>query len=221
MSRRFDRFTDALATTTVSQLACNQYSRLEGDLSANAIRRRNLRLYLDEIDALGTDTLLVGEAVSHRGGRLTGIAFCSESVMLGGIDDLILGAGRGYRKASAGARLSTEASATMVWGTIRAIRPLPLLWNAFPFHPFRRGNPLSNRVPTASELETGGRFVEWLVRLFRVRRVAAIGNQAAQSLAWLGIEHHKLRHPSMGGKQKFIAGMAQLSQKQLSQEGSS
>ena len=133
--------------------------------------------------------------------------------MLGGVDSLILGADRGYRKATPGPKLSTEASATMVWGTIRTIAPLPLLWNAFPFHPFRRGNPLSNRVPTAAELETGARFVEWLLRLFAIRTVAAIGNQAARSLESLGIEHEKLRHPSMGGKQKFVAGMAQLSQR--------
>jgi hypothetical protein len=101
----------------------------------------------------------------------------------------------------------------MVWQTIRDFQPLPLLWNAFPFHPHHEGNPLSNRVPTAQELETGSRFIEWLLRLFAIREVAAIGNQAARSLAQLGVPHVKLRHPSMGGKQKFMEGMAQLSQR--------
>src|SRR5690349_25016902 len=98
------------------------------------MRRRNLRLYLSELERIRPRMLLIGEAVSYRGGRLTGIAFVSESVMLGGMDTRsgrILGAGHGYRKATPGPKLSTEASATMVWETIRAIHPLPLLWNAY------------------------------------------------------------------------------------------
>jgi hypothetical protein len=211
VSRRFDRFIDALATTVVSERACNQFSRIEGDLRGNAIRRRNLRLYLEELDHIGPRMLLIGEAVSYRGGRLSGIAFVSEAVMLGGIDSLILGADRGYRKATLGPKLWTEASATMVWETIRRIDPLPMLWNAFPFHPFRPGNAQSNRAPTPAELELGGRFIEWLLRLFPFDIVVAIGNHASASLTRLGIEHEKVRHPSQGGKQKFVAGMARLS----------
>jgi uracil-DNA glycosylase len=210
MVRRFDRFIDALATTVVTERACNQYSRIEGDLRGNAIRRRNLRLYLHELDRIGPRMLLIGEAVSYRGGRLSGIAFVSEAVMLGGVDSLVLGADRGYRKATPGPKLSTEASATMVWGTIRGIEPLPMLWNAFPFHPFRPGNPYSNRAPTPAELEIGGHFIEWLLRLFAFDTVVAIGNHASASLTRLGVEHEKVRHPSQGGKQKFVSGMANV-----------
>src|SRR5438045_1665789 len=114
MSRRFDRFIDALSNTIVSERACNQYSRIEGDLRGNAIRRRNLRLYLSDLDAIGPRMLLVGEAPSYRGGRLTGIPFVSETVMMAGAD-------RGYRKATVGPRLSTEARAKMVVATIREV----------------------------------------------------------------------------------------------------
>ena len=212
---RFDRLIDELATTAVSERACNQYSRVEGDLRGNAIRRRNLRLYLEELDAIGPRMLLVGEAVSHRGGRLSGIAFVSEAVMLSGVDlpngTRVLGADRGYRKATPGPKLSTEASATMVWGTIRNIAPLPLLWNAFQFHPFKPENPLSNRVPTPAELEIGSRFIDRLIRLFNFEQIVAIGNQAASSLTKMGIAHEKVRHPSMAGKAQFVIGMQRLS----------
>jgi uracil-DNA glycosylase len=211
---RFDRLLNDLATTVVSERACNQYSRVEGDLRGNAIRRRNLRLYLEELDAIGPRMLLVGEAVSHRGGRLSGIAFVSETVMLSGVDlangTRVLGADRGYRKATPGPKLSTEASATMVWGTIRNVDPLPLLWNAFQFHPFKIENPLSNRVPTPAELEIGSRFIGRLMRLFDFEQVVAIGNQAAASLTRMGIAHEKVRHPSMAGKAEFVAGMGRL-----------
>ena len=215
MKRRFDRFLGELASVEVPERACNQFSRTIGDLHGNAIRRRNLRLYLKELAAIGPSVLLVGEAVSHRGGRLTGIAFVSETVMLTGVETRsgrVLGADRGYRKATSGPRLSTEASATMVWSTIANIEPLPLLWNAFPFHPFHAGEPDSNRVPTAAELLIGEHFIGELMSLFPIERVVAIGNQAALSLTRMNVGHEKVRHPSQGGKQLFIEGMARLSQ---------
>jgi hypothetical protein len=212
---RFRSFIDDLASVELSARACNQYSRTTGDLRGNAVRRRNLRLYLGQMEAIGPRMLLVGEAVSYRGGRLTGIAFVSESVMLGGVDTRsgrVLGADHGYRKATIGPRLSTEASATMVWSTIRTIEPLPMLWNAFPFHPFHAGDPDSNRAPAAPELAIGERFIARLLKMFSFARVVAIGNHASASLARMSVAHDKVRHPSQGGKNLFVEGMARLSQ---------
>ena len=212
--RTFDRLISDLADAELSDRATNQFSRTTGDLHGNAIRRRNLRLYLTELAAIGPRMLLIGEAVSYRGGRLTGIAFVSETVMLGGVDTQsgrVLGADRGYKKATPGPKLSTEASATMVWGTIARISPLPLLWNAFPFHPFHPGEADSNRVPSAAELLLGEKFIARLLRLFPIEQIVAIGNQASLSLTRMNIEHEKVRHPSQGGKNLFVAGMARLS----------
>jgi uracil-DNA glycosylase len=217
VSRRFESLVNELADVEVSDRATNQFSRISGELAWNAIRRRNLRLYLEQMFGIGPRMLLIGEAVSYRGGRLTGIAFVSESVMLGGVETRsgpILGADRGYKKATPGPKLSTEASATMVWGTIREIEPLPLLWNAFPFHPFNPGNPLSNRAPSAAELLTGERFIARLMKLFGFEQVVAIGNSASLSLQRMNIDHTKVRHPSQGGKNLFVEGMARLSQKE-------
>lgn len=219
MTRRFDRFVSDLGSVDLSERATNQFSHTTGDLQGNAVRRRNLRLYLGEMEAIEPRTLLIGEAVSYRGGRLTGIAFVSESVMLGGMDTRsgrILGADHGYRKATPGPKLSTEASATMVWETIRDIHPLPLLWNAFPFHPFGPDSPDSNRAPSASELIAGQAFIERLLRLFAFDRVVAIGNHASLSLQRMDVEHTKVRHPSQGGKNLFVEGMARLSQSRRS-----
>ena len=206
---RFDRFIHALSRVEVSERACNPYAA--GD-RGNAIRRRNLALYLEEIGR--PRMILIGEAPSHRGGRLTGIPFTSEQIMLSGVGGRFLGSGRGYQKATPGIQRSTEASATMVWAAIACIEPLPLLWNAFPFHPFAAGNPSSNRMPGVGELRIGANFIERLLELFPIERVVAIGNQADISLTQLGIEHEKVRHPSQGGKVKFVEGMAQLWQQQ-------
>lgn len=213
MARRFDRFISDLADVQVSARTHNQYAR---DDDANAIRRRNLRLYFELLERIGPEVLLVGEAPSYRGGRLTGIAFVSETLMLSGIQTAsgnVLGGVAGFRRAtSEDQRLSTEASATMVWGTIRTMSPLPLLWNAYPFHPYHAGNEFSNRAPTPAELAAGAPFLKRLMRLFPIRTVVAIGNHAETSLTELGIAHTKVRHPSNGGKNKFVAGMAGLSQ---------
>lgn len=95
----------------------------------------------------------------------------------------------------------------MVWSTISQIDPLPILWNAFPFHPFHRGDARTNRVPAKAELLIGQTFIAALLQLFDIRTIVAIGNQAAASLARMGVEHQKVRHPSQGGKQKFVTGM--------------
>src|SRR5436190_3004653 len=195
-----EQLIESLARVELSDRATNQYAR--GD-RGNAVRRTNLRLYLEHIGR--PRMLLVGEAPRHRGGRLTGIPFTSEAIMLRHF-------GPEFRKATAGPNLSTEASATMVWATIACIEPRPVLWNAFPFHPFVRGNPFTNRAPTSEELLIGAPFLERMMRLFPIETVVAIGNLASHSMTRLGIPHTKVRHPSQGGKKKFVDGMARLSQ---------
>jgi uracil-DNA glycosylase len=214
VARRFDRLLTDLSSVAVSARACNQYAREGAEAEANAVRRRNLRLYLEEMERHGPRVLLIGEAPSYRGGRLTGIAFTSETLMLAGVPlasgETILGSGQGYRVATPCARPSTEASATMVWATIRRLDPLPLLWNAFPFHPHDAGSPLTNRMPSAGELAAGTPFIRALLRLFPIERVVAIGNRAESSLQNMSVPHVKVRHPSQGGKTLFVEGMGRV-----------
>ena len=217
MVRRFDRFLDDLSRVELFDRARNQFSRGGGDIAGNAIRRANLKRYLHQLALLAPSLLLVGEAPSYRGGRLTGIPFVSESLMLRGVltadGHTVLGADRGFVKADSTTRPSTEASATMVWGTIREMKPLPLLWNAFPFHPFHAGQADSNRCPSRAELAIGQPFIATILCLFSIDQVIAIGNSASVSLTRMGIDHEKVRHPSQGGKTKFVEGMARVSQR--------
>lgn len=204
----FHHFIAALAQTDVPGDAFNLYA--QGN-EANAIRRENLRLYLEQMATFGPRLLLVGEAPGYQGCRLTGIPFTSEHIMLGGVDGLdLFGAARGYRKTNEVERIKKEPSATVVWGAIPAIRPLPLLWAAYPFHPHRPGHPWSNRAPRAEELRLGERFLTDILSLFSIETVVAVGNSAAKSLTRLGIEHVKVRHPSQGGKQDFVAGLQKI-----------
>lgn len=205
MSGRFDAFIEALAAETVAEDAFNQYAH--GD-PHNAIRRENLRRYLEQTAALRPRLLLVGEAPGYQGCRLTGIPFTSEHIMLNGVDGVpLFGAERGYRKTGEFERVRKEPSGTIVWSTIASLGEVPLIWAAFPFHPHRAGNPWSNRAPRASELEVGQRFLADLIALFQPMVIVAVGNKADQSLTQMGLTHHKVRHPSQGGKADFVAGL--------------
>lgn len=205
-------FIRSLADTSVPVSAFNQYAHhnpahTTEQRAGNQIRRENLLRYLTEMQERRPTTLMVGEAPSHRGARLTGIPFCSETIMLSGIDEIAMfGQRHGYRKSREQERISTEASATIVWQTIRGIDSVPLLWNAFPFHPFKPQHPFSNRLPTREELRIGQPFLRELANIFGIRKVVAIGNSAAHSLELLNIPNVKIRHPSQGGKAAFVAG---------------
>jgi hypothetical protein len=77
-----------------------------------------------------------------------------------------------------------------------------LLWNVVPTHPFRRGEPCSNRPPTRAEVAAGERFA---AALARGRQVVAVGRVAASAL-----DAPSVGHPSHGGASAFRAGLVKV-----------
>ncbi len=201
-----------LARAKLSGDACNQYAPHNAN---NAIRRGNLRLYLRTMAERQPNALLVMEAPGYRGCRLTGIPVTSRKVMLEGLPALkIFGARAGFRDAHDNGfeKVYGEQSATIVWGTLVDLDALPMIWNAFPFHPHKPGQPLSNRKPRRAELALGAAFLRQIIAMWRFRQVIAVGNVAHASLGGLGYVCPKLRHPAHGGKREFATGLkAELS----------
>jgi uracil-DNA glycosylase len=209
MKARITSFIDALARTRVDSTAYNQYEYTDSvRKSAHAIRRNNLRLYLEEMHKRTPDTLLVGEAPGYQGSRLTGVPFMSEHIILKGVDVLsMFGQHDGYAKTDEYPdKIWKEPSATIVWDVMGRVKKLPLIWGAFPYHP-HAGAPHTNRAPTMKELEIGRPFLIELIDLFGIKRVIAVGNQAQVTLAALGYDVPKVRHPSHGGKHQFTEGI--------------
>ena len=202
-------FINQLAKTAVPPHVYNPYSP-EQPLNTN--RRHNLTRYLHQMQPRHPHTLLIAEAPGYRGCRLTGIPFSSPHILEQGLDDVDLyGTQRGYRPIAEWPHIQREASATIVWETLRQYKKLPLLWNAFPFHPHHPGQPQSNRPPKTSELALGQPFVEALLTLFPIRTVIAVGNKAETALSQWGLDFLvKVRHPSQGGKRQFQAGLAAI-----------
>ena len=201
---------DDLSQARLPADAFNQYAPRDEN---NAIRRANLRLYLRAMAMRQPTAIMVMEAPGYRGCRLTGVPVTSRKVLLEGLPaPRMFGAAAGFRDvADAGfERVYGEQSATIVWGALAQLETLPLIWNTFPFHPHKAGQPLSNRRPRKSETELGAAFLLRVLSLWRVQQVIAVGNVAFQTLGDLGIACHKLRHPAHGGKNDFVAGLNAL-----------
>lgn len=150
--------------------------------------------------------LLLGEAAGYQGAHVSGIPFTSERLLLEGMIPRIDIDGR---RLSTRARPWSEPSATTVWGTLHALdrADATILWNAYPWHPHRPGEPQSNRTPTPTERRAGVPVLEALLAAFPGVRCFAVGRNAAASLAEVGVAATPLRHPSMGGATAFRDGL--------------
>ena len=179
------------------------------------MRLENMAAYL-EARANSARVLLLGEAPSHRGCRFTGIAFCSE-VELTHKRDLVAGRALELTSAVSKDKPMRERSAAVIWdeldhgGCARAV----VLWNAFPWHPYRDAQgapsdgpcgPSSNRKPRRTEVEHGRGALDALLASFsRKLAIFAVGKVAEDALrgwdeaACAGY----IRHPAQGGESRF------------------
>lgn len=152
--------------------------------------------------------ILVGEAPGYQGCRYSGIAFTSERLLLEGAIPRIEPI---THRLSVRRLPFSEPSATIVWKTLYRLGVAndTLLWNAVQLHPFRAGEPWSNRTPTDAELAYGSSALELLARSFPKARIVAVGQKAAGVLRMLGISFHAaVRHPANGGATAFSEGLA-------------
>lgn len=162
--------------------------------------QRNLANYLRHLSEAGVDVMLIGEAPGYRGCAITGVPFTDE-VQLKSPDNYYA-LGTWARSVNMGN--TAERTATMMWQKIREHHIIPLLWNAFPFHPHQDGNIRSNRAPTKEEVQEGLEYIKLLMRMFsiQIQQVYAIGKKAASGLEFIDSEHC-IRHPSNDYNKQF------------------
>jgi len=178
---------------------------------ANAGRRRNLQLYLQEMLERRPKVLLLGEAPGYRGMTVTGVPFTNPAMLESRSNAFgLFGPGKGYTSPPGTPLVAAEPTATVMWQVLAELDFLPLLWSAYPLHPHLPDRPLSNRTPTAAEISTGQPLWLALAELFRVQTVVAVGNVAYRSVRACGRQATKIRHPAHGGKAKFRLGLQEL-----------
>jgi Uracil DNA glycosylase superfamily len=175
----------------------NQYAEAGPDdvPGAAAIRLANLRAYLER--RAGADVICLGEAGGYQGMRWSGIAFTSERDLLRW--------GPPYAVTCA-ARCWSEPSGTIVHNVLGELgaEHRVILWNTVPMHPHRPSEPLSNRRPTAAEVEAGAPLAMRLIELVQPRTVVAVG-RIAESVLPPGTAY--VRHPANAGGPAFREGM--------------
>jgi len=185
----------------------NQYRDRDPTLDrpdAPATRRANLRRYLESF--AGASYALVGEAAGYAGCRFSGIPFTGETQLVGP-DPLPWIGAASFGQSSLG-KPWRERSAQIVWPALDGRRDC-VLWNAFPWHPFK-DNPLSNRRPRASELRQAADVLRCFLSLFPQATVYAIGRVSQNTMRNLGTAAAYIRHPSYGGKRAFTKGVMAL-----------
>ncbi len=191
------------------ELCFNPYAG--GDRERDAVRRENLRLYLREMATAAPTVMLVGEAPGYNGCHWSGIPFTSERQLVRGVaGHALFGPGKGYRWTSGRPEGYTEPSGTILWNIIGELPVLPLVWNAFPLHPFKKERELSNRTPTDAELEELSWVLRELSETFGIQRHVAVGRKAELVLGRLGFDCDAVRHPANGGKAACRAGLLEL-----------
>ncbi|MDQ0767693.1 uracil-DNA glycosylase [Pseudarthrobacter defluvii] len=208
--------TDRAITSFVERLAavdlgpdCNNF--FNHAVAENALRRRNLELYLQEMLDRRPQVLLVGEAPGFRGMRITGVPFTNRVILGGPANSFgLFGPGKGYVLPPEAAGVAAEPTATVLWQVLEELGLLPLLWSAFPWHTHQPGKPLSNRTPRPSETMLGTPFWQELAALFGVDSIVAVGNVAQHSIQRSGLDVPKIRHPAHGGRARFKQGLEQL-----------
>ena len=204
----YDTLLRALTDYPTGAGTFNQYADTDPGLDrpdGAAARRHNLESYLDAF--ADARYVLVGEAAGYAGCRFSGIPFTCEA-QLSGPDALSWTQGRVLSRSGCSAVPWRERSAKMVWETLGERRDC-LLWNAFPWHPFGPSGSLSNRPPGA-DVKDGLGALECLLALYPEARPVAVGRVAERALAALGHEAIYIRHPSRGGKRKFVEGIGNL-----------
>jgi hypothetical protein len=185
---------------------------------APVIRSANLTRYL-AARAGRAKLLLVAEAPGYQGCHFSGIAMTSERILLGhkkGIPPEAIFPDPDKRQASRPDCYPTganEPTASIVWSLLLGMGLPPesfVLWNAFPCHPHRHGDLLTNRAPTRGELAAAAHVLPQMIRLMAGSRVVAVGRVAQNALAGLGVTAPSVRHPAMGGAESFRTQMRAL-----------
>ncbi len=194
------------------------------NMQAPAVRTANLRRYLEL--RLQAHYLFIAEALGYQGGHFSGIAITSERILLGEHPDVeqrsVLGEWQYQRTSNPASPLLNntqklkgfnEPTDTVVWNALNRHGLASfdvILWNIFPFHPYKSGNLLSNRTPGTSELDAGIEYARMLLQLVPGMKIVAIGQKAANTLARYGVSCMPVPHPSMGGANRFKAAVADL-----------
>ena len=190
--------------------------------NAVILRRRQLETYLSR-RLSAAKLLLIAEACGYQGGHFTGIAMTCERMILGyhkTVTPMIILEKKETRKSKKDSLFIkkeiqrekgfNEPTDTVAWSACLEAGLGPdefILWNIFPFHPYKKGCFLSNRTPTDEELSVGLDYTRQLLEITGTLPIFAVGKKSEITLSAAGFSVIGLRHPANGGANIFRKGL--------------
>jgi len=202
---------ELLTRSPSTNLVFNQYRDLNllVDIpDAPSIRLKNLYGYLaNRIN--DASILIIGEAAGPWGCRFSGIPFTGEKQLL---DPSFPISGTRSSKGVIRTELRKappfiSRSAEMFWEVLATFHNQFIAWDIFPLHSHKPDQPFTVRNPTNKETDQFGEAVRIIVSFMNPRLIISVGKKSYDELTRLGINSTYVRHPSMGGKAKFIEGI--------------
>ena len=213
----------------------------EEDAKIAEVRRENLRFYLEKMKDLNPLRLFVGEAPGIKGCCRTGIPFTDERVLA--CERLINKKNKVDLENSFFNKLriennlkysdinckhtQKERTSYIVWERLNRLEKsdLPLLWNIYPFHPWKyEKNDVKNRKPVEKECKIGCDCLFKLLKCFKIDEIYPIGVPARDALVKVkellneNFSNIKLKleeteyipHPSYKGVRKFRERLSEI-----------
>lgn len=195
----WDLFEEKIFERSSTDVLFNQYKdNISGlDLPDGAkIRKENLRNYLRGFDS-PPQVLLIGEAAGPWGCRFSGIPFTSERQLVNGSLPF------SGRQSSTHSPPYLETSSSIFWGLLSEHYPDFFICNVVPYHPHKKGLPLTIRRPNISEIKEFLEALGHIIAILNPHKVIAIGRVAEYALKNIGVKAIYVRHPSQSGASLF------------------
>lgn len=116
--------------------------------------------------------------------------------------------------------LKKEKSAGVIWLALAKNNFFPLMWNIFPFHPYKYQNgQFVNRTPDDDEINEHWHFVKDLLNLFpSIKEIYAVGRKAEEHLRYNGFSVKYIRHPSHMGENECREGIKKAAERFATQK---
>ena len=185
--------------------------------NAVSIRQEQLITYLTR-RIRPAKILLIAEACGYQGGHFTGIAMILNKHPV--VDSTMILGKEGHRTSRPDSPCIekekqkkdgfNEPTDTVVWSACleAGLRTDEfILWNIFPFHPYKDNDFLTNRTPTDEELRIGLHYTKKLIEITGPLPLFAIGKKSELTLSGAGLTATCLRHPANGGANIFRSGL--------------
>lgn len=174
--------------------------------NASEIRCENLRIFLEAQLRNKPKYLWIAEAPGYNGTRRSGVFLVSEKHF----DEVSEKIKSDKFSIATKTEPKIARSVTIMWTLMKELPEFPLTFDVLPFHPFKKGNVLSNRTPMKSEIQKNLHYLKTLIDWFKPEKIIAIGRKAQTALQALNVPFDYVRHPAHGGQTEFINGIKKI-----------